>query len=68
MGKYLIGQKVTVWDMGETFEGTIHSVRKTMFGRIKYVVANEGYDPDGIGKEKHRYLSFDEENVSPTQS
>lgn len=70
MAKYFIGEKVDVWDYGELKTGTIHSVRRKLFGKIVYVIAvvvPSGFDPDGIGKERYKYLEFTEDCILSTQ-
>lgn len=69
MSKHFINDKVEVWQLGEREQGTIYSVRKTLFGKIKYTVAIRqfaGFDPDGIGQEKYKYYQFDEDEILTT--
>lgn len=56
---YLLNDTLEVWDNGEAVRGTVYSARKTMFGKIIYTVAvvvPNGFDPEGILKEKYKYL------------
>ena len=67
--KYLIGDRVEVWHLGEIRHGTIKSVRKTIFGNVKYTVAVKqfaGFDPDGIGREKYRYCEYSADEILST--
>lgn len=72
MGKPLIGDEIEVWDMGKIVKGTLYSVRRTVFGKVKYIVAvvvPNGFDPYGIGREKYKYLTFNEDSIlTPNKS
>ena len=62
--KPIIGDRVSMWDNGTVVKGTLYEVRRTLFKKIQYIVAvvvPSGFDPDGIGREKYRYLTFDED-------
>lgn len=60
----IIGDRVSMWNNGSVVKGTLYDVRRTIFKKIQYIVAvvvPNGFDPDGIGREKYKYLTFSED-------
>lgn len=66
MRRHFINDKVEFWHNGDRQRGTVYSARRSMFGRIKYVIAVRvfnKFDPDGIGQERYKYITVPEEDI-----
>lgn len=67
--KLAIGDKVKCWKYGVLYDGVIHSVRKTIFGNIKYTVGVLIIDRyrlglhHGVMTSKVRYFDFSENEL-----
>lgn len=66
MSKYFVDDYVYFWKDGKRLQGTIYSAKRKVFGRIEYTIAvrePNGFDPDGIGRERYRYWPIPEDSV-----